>query len=80
MIVRKCFVVSSLIVVLGFMLATSATAATMVEDSVIYKPAVERSFQEAMNFFRGMRYAEARALFEQIVDLPGTNHLQALRI
>ena len=74
MIVRKCFVVSSLIVVLGFMLATSATAATMVEDSVIYKPAVERSFQEAMNFFRGMRYAEARALFEQIVDLPGTNH------
>ena len=74
MIVRKRLVVSSLVGVLGFVLMTSAAAATVVEDSVIYKPAVERSFQEAMNLFRGMRYAEARALFEQIIDLPGTNH------
>ena len=74
MIVRKLLVVSSLIVVLVFVLMSSATAATVAEDSVIYKPAVEHSFQEAMNLFRAMRFAEARALFEQIVDLPGTNH------
>ena len=74
MIVRKHLVVSSLIVVLGCVMMPSATAATVVEDSVIYKPAVERRFQEAMNLFRGTRYAEARALFEQIIDLPGTNH------
>jgi len=74
MIVRKRLVVSSLIVVLSLVLATSATAAPVVEDSVVYKPAVERSFQEALNLFRGTRYAEARALFEHIVDLPGTTH------
>jgi ABC-type branched-subunit amino acid transport system substrate-binding protein/TolA-binding protein len=68
------FVVFSQIVVLGLALTTSVSAATVVEDSVIYKPAVERSFQEAMDLFRESRFAEARALFEQIVDLPGTNH------
>ncbi len=73
MIVRKRLVVSSFIIVLGFILVPSATAVTTVEDSVIYKPAVEHSFQEAINLFRGRRYAEARALFEQIVDLSGTN-------
>jgi ABC-type branched-subunit amino acid transport system substrate-binding protein len=71
---RTHLVVFSQIAVLGLMLTSSAATARMVEDSVIYKPAVERSFQEAMVLFRGMRYAEARASFEQIVDLPGTNH------
>jgi ABC-type branched-subunit amino acid transport system substrate-binding protein len=74
MIVRNFFVVSFLVALLFFASTTPATAATAVDDSVLYKPAVERSFQQALNLFRGTRYAEARALFEQIVDLPGTNH------
>ena len=74
MIVRKHRIVFSLMVVLGFVMISSASAAPAVEDSVVYKPAVERSFQEAMSLFQGTRYAEARALFEQIVNLPGTNH------
>jgi ABC-type branched-subunit amino acid transport system substrate-binding protein len=71
---RSPLVVVFQIVVLGLVLTTSAAAELVVEDSVIYKPAVERNFQEAMALFRGSRFAEARALFEQIVDLPGTNH------
>ena len=67
-------VLVSHIVVLVLVLASSASAAMVAQDSVIYKPVVERTFQEAMELFRGMRYAEARASFEQIVDLPGINH------
>ena len=59
---------------LGLALTTPAFSATVVDDSVMYKPAVERRFQDAMNLFREKRFSEARALFEQIVDMPGDNH------
>jgi ABC-type branched-subunit amino acid transport system substrate-binding protein len=74
MTARNRLVVSLLTFLLGLPLISSAAPVIVKEDSVVYKPAVESSFQEAMNLFRGSRFAEARALFEQIADLPGTNH------
>ena len=64
----------ALVAIIGFAPVTPAFSAAAVHDSVMYKPAAERRFQDAMNLFREKRFSEARALFEQIVDMPGVNH------
>lgn len=71
---RSHLVFLALLAVVGFGLTATAFSATAVDDSVMYKPAAERRFQDAMNLFRDKRFSEARALFEQIVDMPGENH------
>ena len=43
-------------------------------DSVLYKPAVERTFQEAMNNFTDRRYRLAVGEFQSIIDLPQNTH------
>lgn len=51
-----------------------ALASKAKEDSVVYRPNVERSFQDAMKLFRGRRYAEAYESFQRIVEQPAASH------
>ena len=43
-------------------------------DSVLYRPAVERSFQEALNQFEDHHYRTALEAFQRIVGLSETTH------
>ena len=67
----------ALLLVLFMLLVVSAIPAfclTVAGDSVIYRPAVERSFQDAMKLFREHRFAEAHEVFVRILDEPGITH------
>jgi ABC-type branched-subunit amino acid transport system substrate-binding protein len=61
---------------LASILATAAPAfcSSSGQDTVIYQPAVERNFQDAMRLFQGHSYQEAFAIFERIVDQRENTH------
>jgi len=44
------------------------------QDTVLYQPAVERNFQDAMRLFQGHSYQTAFAIFERIVDQRENTH------
>ena len=43
-------------------------------DTVLYRPAVERSFQEALRQFEDHHFRTALDAFQRIVDLSETTH------
>ena len=44
------------------------------QDTVLYQPAVERNFQDAVQLFQGHSYQAAFAIFERIVDQRENTH------
>lgn len=71
MIVFRFSVVAFIPILLTLASASRAYSLSPMQDSVVYRPAVERGFQDAMKLFRDRRYAAARAGFQRIIDMPG---------
>jgi ABC-type branched-subunit amino acid transport system substrate-binding protein len=68
------FRLSLRIPLLALVLAVRAPAQPLDQDSVLFRPAVERSFQDALRLFTDRRFAEAEARFQGIISETETSH------
>jgi branched-chain amino acid transport system substrate-binding protein len=74
MIVCRRILLLGVIAALTCALAPAAMGQLSGPDSVVYKPAVERSFQEAMKNFTNREYRPALEKFQAIVSLAEATH------
>lgn len=72
MAVRRLFLLPTLLILLA--LPSQARPQARGQDSVWYKPAVERIFQDAMKLFTDRNYTAAESGFLQIVHQPDVSH------
>ncbi|MEK6757361.1 MAG: ABC transporter substrate-binding protein [Bacteroidota bacterium] len=65
----RCRFLASAVVLLFLQLSSfSASAQSVQEDSVVYRPEVERTFNEALSLFNTGKYEEAVHRFSRIID------------
>jgi len=65
---------SSILTILLVAFAVHARAQAAAQDSVLYKPAMERQFQDAMKAFEAQNFAQAENGFLRIINQAETSH------